>query len=166
MRGLTAYSQAHVQKLSAMDNFGYTFKSLRDKRRREIIHILTSLHRFYPLMQWLQKTQVNGILSFQSGSRGRTRVRVWVANTDLQRFNQQRQPVVMSQSTCSKIPYSQGGLRSGNVYDIRKIGQSSLNSRLILWSYYDLLRTGKAPKNNDKTLDVKRLSGMNWRVTT
>lgn len=147
MRGLIGYSQTPERKLSVMNNFGYTFKSLRGRRKQDCILILTSLQRFSPLMRWLQKTQVDGMLMFRLGSLNRTKVRVWVASTKLQRFNRRRLPVVMSQNICLKPQCRKFGLRTGDVSVTLIIGLNSLYSRQIWRWYYDLKRTGIKPKN-------------------
>ena len=147
MRGLIGYSQTPERKLSVRDNFGDTFKSLRGRRRQDCILILTSLRRFYPTMQWLRKTQKDGMLMFRLGSLKGTRVRVWVASTKLQKFNRQRLPLVMSPNTCLKPQCRKFGLPTGGVFVTLIIGLNSLYSRQMWRWYYDLKMTGSKPKN-------------------
>ncbi len=166
MRGLTFYSPTHGRSVSERMAFGRMSKLPNVKRKHARTLTVISLRHFAQEMHEAKKARM--VLKILKVSGWHAQMRVLVSDHKIAFLAlSQRQPsAATSLNTCLKKPYSQGGLRSGSAYVIRKIGLSSLNSRLILWSYYDLLRTGTAPQNRDRTLSVRHLQGTNWRVTT
>jgi len=166
MRGLTFYSLTHGRSVSERMTFGRMSKLPNVSQKRARTLTVISLRHFAREMHEARRQKMVLKSLLVHGWHVRMRARVSALSIKFLKLKAPPQSRVTSLSTCSKTPYSQGGLRSGNVYDIRKIGQSSLNLRLILWSFYDLRRTGKTPQNRDETLSATRLSGTNWRVTT
>lgn len=166
MRGLTFCSQMPERSVSERMTFGRTYKLPSASRKRANTLTRISLRHFSHEMHEARRGKMVLKTLRVHGWHVQTVARVSVLSIAFLRLKAPPQSRATSLNTCLKTPCSQGGLRSGSAYVIRKIGLSSLNSRLILSSYYDLIRSGSRPENRDACLSAKRLTGTNWRVTT
>jgi len=166
MNGLTCYSPMRARNVNEKMVFGRTYRSQNARRKRANTLIRISLRHFCQEMLDARAYGVRLVSLRVHGFHALMRVHRSVHNIELVRLNQHRQLVGMSPSICLKTPCSQNGLRNGNVYAIVPIGRLSLNTRLILWRFFDHSPTGTLLKSDVRFFRSRMLSHMNLRVTT
>lgn len=160
MRGQMSCSRTPERNVIERWAIGRTSKLRKDRRKTALTLIVTSLPLLCLQMRLAPKTR-GGNFRFQAyGSRGRILVRLSEANTALAWWTARRGFLGTWQSTCSRKPYSQGGLRSGSAYVIRIIGQCSLGFRQHLWLYCDHLKIGELPRDKSSCLPAKAMKFM------